>query len=71
MRIRKTLTLVDRLKKVGPEWAVISAKDYSLSTVRSAVFKLNRNGEGLECRQDGAKGISKVRRISNDSAAQL
>ena len=68
MRIRKTLTLVERLKKVGPEWAMISAKDYGLNTVRSAVFRLNRKGENLECRQDCKKGISKVRRISNDTA---
>lgn len=53
---------------IGEDWVTIKQNDYSLTTVRVAVHRLRKSGYQLECKQNTKKGISKVRRISNDTA---
>lgn len=68
MRVKRTLNLSEQMKMIGEDWVTIKQNDYSLTTVRVAVHRLRKSGYQLECKQNTKKGISKVRRISNDTA---
>ena len=71
MRIKRAFTLTEQIKMVGPDWVTIKESEYSLTTVRCIVHRLRQAGYQIECKQSGKKGVSKIRRISNDSAANV
>lgn len=65
LKIKRNLSLAERLRTLPSGTTVeISARDYKISTVRNAIFRLKKKGYTFEATETGVIDGIRVTRIS-------